>query len=75
MCFTYVQKDINTLKSASLESPYKTKLHTHSTSDTKNSVCGQSNVAENLVMCSQWLAFVSLDDGCEPAWDSVYHPD
>lgn len=77
MYFTSVRKDIKTLECASLESPYKTRLHTHThtTSDTRNSVRGQSNVVENGVMCSQWLASVSLDDGCEPVRDSVYHPD
>ena len=26
-------------------------------------------------MCSQWLAAVSLDDGCEPVSASIYHND
>lgn len=60
------------MKTNSLWSHYAahTQLHVRSTSDTSNGVRGQSNI----VMCSQWLAAVSLDDGCERVGDSVYQP-
>lgn len=76
MCLILVRKYIKKLECGSLKSPDKTELHkhTHSTSGTKDSARGQSNVVESGVMCSQWPASVSLDDGCEPVWDSVYHP-